>query len=124
MNILIFRRLFSTGSSTALLATALILWAVAPLSLADEIRMQNGDTYYGQVLSFNGQTLLLQSDMLGTVKVPRAKISGITFGAGPTPAGAALSVRTNQTFHPPGVLSATNSPTDLTQAFRELGANS
>jgi len=125
MNILIFRKLSSVSSFTPSLATALILWAAAHLAaVADEIRMQNGDTYYGQVLSFNGQTLLLQSDMLGTVKVPRAKVSGITFGAGPSPAGASLSLRTNQTLHTPGVLSATNSPTDLTQAFRELGANS
>src|SRR5436190_4997362 len=55
---------------------------------ADQVETQSGDKYTGKVLSINGETLVLQSEVLGTVRLPRAKISQITLGTN-TPATAA-----------------------------------
>lgn len=41
--------------------------------------MLNGDRYVGRVLGLGAETLTLQSDVLGTVKLPREKIAGISF---------------------------------------------
>jgi hypothetical protein len=68
--------------------------ATAPLAKADQIEMLNGDRYQGKIISLNSNEVVLNSDMLGLVKVPRAKVSGITAGtaiastptAPPTPA--------------------------------------
>lgn len=49
-------------------------------SRADQIVMQNGDTLYGKVLSMTSNTLVLQDENLGTVTLPRAKVSALVFG--------------------------------------------
>jgi hypothetical protein len=46
---------------------------------ADEIEMLNGDRYVGRVVGLGAETLTLQSEVLGTLKLPREKIAGITF---------------------------------------------
>ena len=55
------------------------LWVVATLR-ADQIVMQNGDTLYGKVLAMTTNTLVLQDENLGTVTLPRAKVSALVFG--------------------------------------------
>lgn len=60
----------------------LVTFSLAIASLrADQVRMQNGDQYFGQVSILTTNTLLLQSDVLGTVLLPRAKLASITFGS-------------------------------------------
>src|SRR5947207_3009192 len=49
---------------------------------ADEVKMQNGDHYYGRVLSLDTNTLVLRSDVLGTVRLPRGKVTLIALGPG------------------------------------------
>jgi len=49
-------------------------------SLADQVEMQNGDRYIGKVLSLNDSTLVLQNEVLGTVRLPRGKVALITLG--------------------------------------------
>ena len=64
-----------------LLITAFALWAFAVCSLpGDVIIMQNGDRYNGRVVSMTTNTLVLQSEMLGTINLSRSKIAGIAFG--------------------------------------------
>lgn len=48
---------------------------------ADEVQLQNGDRYVGQVLSLDANTLTLRNDVLGTVSLPRGKVSSITLGS-------------------------------------------
>ena len=48
---------------------------------ADQIEMRNGDHYVGKVLALTNQTLVLQSDVLGVLKLPQASISTIAFGS-------------------------------------------
>ena len=100
-----------------------LLFLCATLHLsADQVRMQNGDHYLGEVVSLGTNTLVLKSDVLGTVRLPREKVALITLGPGAAtnvqPAAAAPN-------NPAGVASAplTNGTVDLSASLRQLGAN-
>jgi len=102
----------------------LVILGVAAPVFGDEVKMQNGDTYNGRVLSFNGETLLLQNDNLGTMKVPQGKVLSITFGARPGPGWTPPAIATNRPVHPLATLSGTNGNSQLASVFRELNTNS
>src|SRR2546425_2320388 len=96
---------------------------VARLCLqADQVEMQNGDRYLGKVVSLDTNTLVLRSDVLGTVRLPRGKVALITLGSGATTNFIRAMTSTN------GLLDAssvrlTNGITDLSASLRQLGAN-
>src|SRR6516225_5615703 len=100
----------SLGRITVLAAFFLLL---APASRADQIIMQNGDILNGKVLSMTTNTLLLQNDNLGTVTLPRAKVSNITLGTVMVKAPAAVAAPVKAMATPPPVGSQTNSMSDL-----------
>src|SRR5438046_8592533 len=52
------------------LVFGLSLVVAAPRSSADQIEMQNGDRYVGQVMAFTNDTVVLQSDLLGAIRLP------------------------------------------------------
>jgi hypothetical protein len=56
---------------------------------ADEVDMQNGDRYFGKVLSVSATDVVLQSDMLGKINVPRKNVATLTFGTNGVKAMAA-----------------------------------
>jgi hypothetical protein len=59
------------------------LWVVIIASAgirADQVEMQNGDRYVGEVLSLNADVLVVQSEVLGTVKLPRGRVAHIRLG--------------------------------------------
>ncbi|HEV2694847.1 MAG TPA: hypothetical protein VG347_18275 [Verrucomicrobiae bacterium] len=58
----------------------IFLLAAALTVRADEVDMQNGDRYIGKVLSVSGDTVVLQSDILGKLNVPRKNVSALAFG--------------------------------------------
>src|SRR5215471_15130780 len=64
-------------------AVVVLLLAAGWLS-ADQLEMLNGDRYVGKVLSLNSNTVVWQSDVLGTIKLPRNKVSSINLGSGAT----------------------------------------
>jgi hypothetical protein len=94
---------------------------------ADQVEMQNGDRYFGRVLSVSADTVTLESEVLGKINVPRKKVASMAFGANAaapkTAANAApISVPTKPpTAASPAVLAGTNA--DLSAALRNLGAN-
>ena len=72
-------RTFSPNRLTQWAAFVSLLTA---LSLrADQLQMQNGDRYAGHILSMTSNSIVLESEILGKVTVPREKVSGVTFGA-------------------------------------------
>jgi hypothetical protein len=95
--------------SSARFTILLLLTLLFPpiLLLADQVEMQNGDRYFGNVLSLNSDSLVLQNEVLGTIRLPRAKVALVTFGmtasqksrSGPTttnnPVAASASANTN-----------------------------
>jgi hypothetical protein len=67
-------------SSRCLLAKACVIAAFVPVVFqlkADQIEMQNGDRYVGTVLSLNTNTLVLHSEVLGDLTLPRSKVAQI-----------------------------------------------
>jgi hypothetical protein len=47
---------------------------------ADQIQMQNGDRYIGRLVAMTNETLIVQSEMLGTLRLPREKVVNISLG--------------------------------------------
>jgi hypothetical protein len=93
-------------------------WAVGSLR-ADQVVLQNGDTLNGKVLSLTTNALILQSDNLGSVSLPRSKVTAIHFGigaanhSGPAAAGSRIQIQ-------PSVPGQTNSASDLSAAVRGI----
>ncbi len=87
----------------------LLLVALMPATLnADLIRMVNGDQYFGQVTSVDSKTVVLHSQFLGTLRLPRTSVAAVGFG---------IEAATN--------LSALPSPTNVvSQAVAPVPTNS
>ena len=90
-----------TASRNRLAIGALCALLLGTLSLrADQLQMQNGDRYAGHMVSMSSNSIVLESEVLGKVTLPREKVSTVTFGANatapapvaPTPKVAATNV--------------------------------
>lgn len=97
----------------------LLLAAFGSQLKADQVETQTGDRYVGKVLSVNADTVVFHSEVLGTVKLSRAKISQITLGTN-SPIHPGQLVSSN----PVPRLSGTNSNPELAVAVRQLGSSS
>jgi len=84
---------------------------------ADQVNMQNGERYIGKVVTLSNETVVVQSDVLGTLKVPRGKIASITFGTNAVPVPVQTPVIASA--QPTRPLSTNSSP-DLTAAIQQL----
>lgn len=87
---------------------------------ADQVNMQNGECYIGKVVTLSDETVIVQSDVLGVLKVPRGKIASITFGTNAVTRAVQTAVAASAQ---PQKLVATNSSSDLTVAINQLRAN-
>ena len=88
---------------------------------ADQVEMQNGDRYIGKVLSLDAKSLLLKNDNLGTIRLPRAKVSNVTLGTNAaTTVVPSLAVTNNP---PSGPAVTTNGQPDLSASLKALGGN-
>jgi len=115
------KRLFAWAGITFMVVTA-------PGVRADVLEMQNGDRYSGKVLSMSAETVVLNSEVLGKINVPRGKVARLTFGANAaapkTAAGPAQPAATNQPIIisvPPAATVVSNM--DLSAALQQLGGN-
>jgi hypothetical protein len=94
---------------------------------ADLVEMQNGDRYAGKVLAVSADTVVLDSEMLGKINVPRKKVAGLTFGTNAAALKAAANVaRVSAPTNLPAAAPAgalANDNRNLSAAFRQLGAN-
>jgi hypothetical protein len=96
---------------------------------ADQVEMANGDRYAGRIVSMTNDTLVLQSEVLGTLRLPRSRISSISLEPrGPVNVTniarpAPLVLRSNGTNRVSAVVS-TNSASEFSAAMRQLGGNS
>jgi hypothetical protein len=92
---------------------------------ADQIEMQNGDRYVGTVLSLNANTLVLHSEVLGDLTLPRSKVALITLR--PVAVTNLVSTLPASTNSRPRALSVTRTNAaaeELPTGFRLLAANS
>src|SRR5947209_18087165 len=94
------------GARSGAVAVALSFLLLTSFAVtADQIEMQNGDRYFGRLLTFTNDTLVLQSDLLGTVRLPRAKVASVVLGAAAVTNLARVPAQTNQQYlaAPPSV---------------------
>ncbi len=94
---------------------------------ADVVEMQNGDRYFGKVLSMSADTVVLESEVLGKINVPRKNVASLAFGTNAVATKAVASVApVSIATNLPSVSSLadlTDTNADLSAAFRNLGAN-
>jgi hypothetical protein len=93
----------------------------------DQLQMQNGDHYFGKVLSVTADTVVLQSEVLGKINVPRKKVASLAFGTNaalPRVTGnvAPVSVPTNLP-DAAAVAALAKGNTDLAATCQNLTAN-
>ncbi len=109
-----------------------LLTGISSLS-ADQVDMQNGDRYVGQVLSVTPDKVTMKSEMLGKITVPRKLVSSLILGTNATATAPVAANIVNGTPPPaksPATVTTTVPPTNqpnadanLTVAFKNLGAN-
>ena len=58
----------------------ILLLMAAPALRADVLEMQNGDRYSGKVVSVSPDTVILNSEVLGKITVPRKLVVSLSFG--------------------------------------------
>lgn len=100
-----------------LITGSCLLASLSPPLHADQVQMQNGDQLFGRVVSMSGDTLTLQSEVLGTLKLPRAKVASVSFGTNALPP-LATQVLTNRPALPGAV--RTNGTTELADTLKQL----
>jgi hypothetical protein len=90
---------------------------------ADQVDLQNGDHYVGRVLSLDSATLVLHSEVLGNLRLPRAKVAVITLGAVTTNNAARIVPPPTGASNTPPALTSGAAP-DLSASLRQFGASS
>ncbi|MGO9204492.1 MAG: hypothetical protein ACLQM8_28555 [Limisphaerales bacterium] len=102
---------------------ALALSAATGRLCGDQVEMQNGDRYAGTVLSLDSNNVVLRSEVLGKVSLPRSQVALITLGTvARTNAARSQIVSTNRLSRPPaGSVARTNS--EIAALLRQLGGN-
>jgi hypothetical protein len=103
--------------------TALVLAVPGARLVADQIELRNGDRYSGTVLSVDTNAVVLRSEVLGKITVPRSQVASLTIG---TPAKTNTArVRPVSTNHLARLLATTSSGTnsDFAAMLRQLGAD-
>lgn len=95
---------------------------------ADELDMQNGDRYFGKVESVTAKDVIMNSEILGKITLPRSKVSCLTFGTNAVALKSIIKADTAQAGHatnnyiPNTFVKIGDSNQDLEVAFRSLGA--
>ena len=119
------------GAGSALICAALVLFAAAGRLSADQVELQNGDRYVGHVLSLNSNAVVMQSEVLGTLRLPRSKVAVITLGPGSTTNSLGLPLAataqtpplsaapTNAASNPSPALSGLSTSTNLIQQVQK-----
>ncbi|HTQ50842.1 MAG TPA: hypothetical protein VMJ12_09025 [Candidatus Acidoferrales bacterium] len=104
----------------------ILLSMAAPALRADVLEMQNGDRYSGKVVSVSPDTVILNSEVLGKITVPRKLVVSLSFGTNAI-APKVVDALTQPVSTNLPTLTAPSTPgnpnPDLSAALRQLGAN-
>ena len=102
----------------------LLMFAMAPWLRADILEMQNGDRYSGKVLAMSADFVVLNSEVLGRINVPRSKVASLTFNTNAAAPPIAVNLPRPVSTNLPIVVTGSSLPNtnaDLAAAFRQLG---
>jgi hypothetical protein len=88
---------------------------------ADQVEMKSGERFIGKVLSLSNDTLVVQSEALGIVRLPRAKVASVSMSSGAETNSVKIPAVAGQAPRPVAAINAnTNSNAELTAAVRQL----
>jgi hypothetical protein len=113
----------ATTRDFAIWAACILAFAATALR-ADQLQMQNGDHYSGKILSMSSNSIVLESDVLGKITLPRNKVLSLTMGVNTetnAPVVANFTAPIARSTNSAATISATNA--DVTAALRRMGAN-
>jgi hypothetical protein len=116
-----------SASRLSVLLGIIFMSAAAPWLRADRVEMQNGDRYFGRVLSVSSNTVVLESEVLGKINVPRKQVASLVFGTNTVaPMVATKVAQTSAPTNPPtaaslAALAGTNA--DLSAVLRNPDLN-
>jgi hypothetical protein len=110
------------AQALVIIACALLLLGVPLRVWGDQVEMQNGDRYAGHVVSLNTNTVVLRSDVLGTLRLPRSKVAIITLGPNPATNSPALPLPTSG-FTPAASATSAGAVSNLSPALTGLGTS-
>src|SRR5207247_10888774 len=88
----------------------------------DMLQMLNWDLYLVSSLSLDTTSLVLRSDVLRTVRLPRGKVALVTLGESPATNVTRGPLTTDSQRNAPAV-APTNGVVNLSAPLRQLGAN-
>jgi hypothetical protein len=71
------------GWGWAFVVALVLLGRTLPGYAADQVDMKNGERYLGKIVSLTADSLVLESQLAGTIKLPRSKIDTIRLNAPP-----------------------------------------
>ncbi len=97
----------------------IFMFVAAPWLRADLVEMQNGDRYSGKVLSVSADTVVLESEVLGKINVPRKHVASLAFG---TNAAAPKETTNVARVSAPANLPTAALPVDLANTNADLSA--
>lgn len=103
-----------------------VISLIASTLCADVVDMQNGDRYYGTVMLVSPDTVILKSDVLGKIALPRKSVASLMFGTNSVvPIEATNSMHVSAPTNLPTVdlAALTNTNEDLAVALHNLGSN-
>jgi hypothetical protein len=103
-----------------------IIFLCAKVRLAaDQVELQNGDLFSGRVLSVSANSVVLESDALGKITVPRQKVARLAFGTNTVAQVAANPVPLVPTNPPTaaGLAALLKTNVQMTAALRQPGAD-
>jgi len=109
-----------TNKATLLGAGGAFVLSMISSMQAEQVNMQNGERYVGKVVAVSNETVVVKSEVLGILKVPRSKIASITFGTNAVPPDVQTPVAANAQTQKPAT---TNSNSELSTAMNQLRAN-
>jgi hypothetical protein len=99
----------------------LVILLLVPLSpiRADQVELLNGDHYSGAVLSMSSDTVVVQSEVLGQIKLPRSKVSTITLGSAANRPATKTNSPATPSLDSSGALRQLGMHTNLVQQIRK-----
>lgn len=115
------RKAFKGGFLTFTLCGGLLSLLPGAPAFADEVQMRNGDRYGGKVITLTNEVLLLKSDVLGEVKLPKSKVRLILLGESATNAVHQPGTNALQTTATP--LINQNDRAQINAMLRRLASN-
>ncbi len=104
------------------LLLAVMVWTFGAVATrADQVQMQNGDRYSGKVVSLSADTLVLQSEAAGTLRLPRAGVASLTLGTNASTPLAAIPRLTNAPMPGTAAVRTNAGAPEMAGALRQLG---